>query len=178
MGTGAIERLRDEHRRVLAETAAIEAAVAAVGPGGRLDPDTERGVRALLELLERQFATHMRAEDQRVFPALARALPEARASIAPLAAEHAELRAMLAALLALVAQPAGAVRDEQIAVQVRDLADLLRIHIRKEEAVVLSIAERVLTPAEQDGLADDPAGRDTPPHAFRPGRQAPRGTQP
>jgi hemerythrin-like domain-containing protein len=178
MGTGPFERLRQDHRRVLAETDAIEAAVAAMGPGGRLDPEAERGVRALLELLARQFATHIHDEDEIVFPALMRALPEARTSVAPLAAEHAELRAMLQALLAQVDRPAHAARDEQIAVQVRDLADLLRIHIRKEEAVVLSIAERVLSPAEQARLGGDPAGHDTPPHADRPGREAPRGTDP
>jgi hemerythrin-like domain-containing protein len=178
MGTGPIERLREDHRRVLAETTAIEAAVATLGPGGRLAPEAERGLRALLELLDRQFATHMRAEDDIVFPALIAALPAARPSVAPLATEHAELRAMLAALLDLVAGPAGTARDEQISVQVRDLADLLRIHIRKEEAVVLSIAERVLTPAEQTRLEDDHAGHHTPPHAPRPRREAPRGTNP
>jgi hemerythrin-like domain-containing protein len=117
----------------------------------------------------------MRAEDEVLFPALVAALPAARDSVRPLVAEHRELRAMLAALLELVARPGSPARDEQIAVQVRDLADLLRIHIRKEEAVVLSIAERVLTPAEQAGLDEIRAGHDTSPHASRPGREDSRG---
>jgi hemerythrin-like domain-containing protein len=51
----------------------------------------------------------------------------------------------------LLERPVAA-RDEQIAVQARDLVDLLRIHIRKEEALVLSVAERVLKPQEIDSL--------------------------
>jgi hemerythrin-like domain-containing protein len=178
MGPALFERLRSDHRRVLEETAQIEAAVAGPGDGGRFDAGVEVRLRDLLALLERQFATHMRAEDEAVFPALSAALPASGASLAPLAAEHRELRTMLAALVELVARPASGGRDEQIAVQVRDLADLLRIHIRKEEAVVFSIAERVLTPAELARL-DSLAPGDAPPtHDPRPGRESSRGQHP
>jgi hemerythrin-like domain-containing protein len=94
--------------------------------------------------LERQFDSHMRAEDDVLFPALVQAMPEGRGSIAPLKAEHDELRSMLVALAHLLTQPAAPARDEQVEIQVRDLVDLLRIHVRKEEAVVFSVAERVL----------------------------------
>jgi ABC-type uncharacterized transport system ATPase subunit len=43
-------------------------------------------------------------------------------------------------------------RDEQMTVQIRDLVDLLRIHIRKEEALVIGMAERVLRPSEVEAL--------------------------
>jgi len=163
---------------VLDEVAAIEAAVSGLGAGDRLAPEAEQGLRALLALLEDQFATHMRAEDERVFPALLAALPGSRTSVTPLAAEHRELRAMLAALLEQTRRAPTPARDEQIAVQVHDLADLLRIHIRKEEAVVLSIAERVLTPAEQARLDSEGAGDPSPHHPSRLPRDLPRGTQP
>jgi hemerythrin-like domain-containing protein len=93
------------------------------------------------------------AEDEVLFPALIEALPETRQSVAPLEAEHAELRDMLARLSGTLAEPPGADRDEQIAVQFRDFIDLLRIHLRKEEALVIRVAERVLRPREVQALA-------------------------
>lgn len=178
MSERPFERLRADHRRVLDETAAIEAAVSGLGPAARLTPSAEAGLRALLALLEHQFATHMRAEDERVFPALVAALPEARDSVRPLVAEHRELRSMLAALTDLLAALPGASRDEQVAVQVRDLADLLRIHIRKEEAVVLGVAERVLSPAEIARLEVERADEVPPHQPSRESRESSRGTHP
>ncbi len=165
MTEGVFERLRGDHRRVLAEVAVIEASVIDVGQSHRLEPEVESGLRALLELLERQFATHMQLEEGELYPRLAGALPETRANLAPLSAEHDELRLMLTALRDLASRPASDARDEQLAVQVRDLAELLRIHIRKEEAVVFSIAERVLDAAMMERLSRAYAGpvTSTPP---------------
>lgn len=178
MGAGGFERLRSDHRRVLDETAAIEAWVTGLGLPGRLTPAAEAGLRTLLELLQRQFATHMRAEDECVFPALMAALPEARDSVRPLQAEHRELRSMLDALFERLAGAPGPERDEQVAVQVHDLADLLRIHIRKEEAVVLGVAERVLSPAEIARLDAGCADEASPHHPSRDARESSRGTHP
>jgi hemerythrin-like domain-containing protein len=60
---------------------------------------------------------------------------------------------MLKRLESTLAEPDPSDRDEQVAVQVRDFIDLLRIHIRKEEAVVIRVAERVLRPREVQALA-------------------------
>lgn len=139
------ERMREDHRRVLAEVAAMEEAVA-----GGADPVP--AVTSLVALLGRQFGSHMAAEDEVLYPALMNALPEARASIEPLCADHSALRMMLADLEETLSLP-GEDRDEQMTVQVRDLVDLLRIHIRKEEALVIGMAERVLRPAEVEALA-------------------------
>ena len=59
---------------------------------------------------------------------------------------------MLIRLKATLGEPAGPDRDEQIVVQLRDFIDLLRIHIRKEEALVISVAERVLRQSEVELL--------------------------
>jgi hemerythrin-like domain-containing protein len=139
LGSTIFQRMRADHAHVLGELDAIERAAAAAG-----GPHHEQDLHELVGVLERHFATHMRAEDEVLFPALIEALPEARGSIAPLRGEHDELRSMLAGLARVLAQPPGPAREEQIAVQVRDLVDLLRIHVRKEEAVVFSVAERVL----------------------------------
>ena len=139
------ERMREDHRRVLDEVAAMEAAMT-----GGTDPT--QAVSRLVALLARQFGSHMAAEDEVLYPALMNALPETRASIEPLRADHGALRMMLADLEEMLALP-GEARDEPMTVQIRDLVDLLRIHIRKEEALVIGVAERVLQPAEVEALS-------------------------
>lgn len=146
------ERMREDHRNVLERIKVLDAAAAAIpkGPAGDW-PDPE--ARAVLALLRRQFQTHMAAEDEILYPALAEALPVARPSMEPLIADHGALRMMLADLEQELQEPASDARNEQIGVQLRDLTDLLRIHIRKEEAVVFTIAERALSPVEVEALA-------------------------
>lgn len=95
-------------------------------------------------LLDRQFSTHMAAEDAVVYPALSEALPEVRAVLQPLIDDHVELRGMLADLTAMLATARSAARDERMLVVVRDLIDLLRLHIHKEETIVFALASRVL----------------------------------
>lgn len=145
------DTMRADHRAVLDRLAALEADADRIGAGGGRAEDEAR-VRAFVAHLEAQFATHMRAEDELLYPALAAELPDTRSSLAPLRAEHAELRAMLAALRDTLDETPGAGRNEQLAVQATDLADLLRIHIRKEEAVVFAVAERLLPPGERSAL--------------------------
>jgi hemerythrin-like domain-containing protein len=142
------ERMRSDHSKVLERIAALESAIMGERERGASRAERDAVIREVVELLRAQFSTHMAAEDEVLYPALAEALPETRSSIEPLRADHAELRSMLDRLAATVTKPARGSRDEDIAVQARDLIDLLRIHIRKEEAVVLSVAERVLEPRE------------------------------
>jgi hemerythrin-like domain-containing protein len=153
MGTESIfERMRDDHRRVLERVAALETLMSE-GGAWKSDSRVEAELQDVLSLMERQFATHMAAEDDVLFPSLLESLPEAKASVEPLVTEHAELRDMAQRLQATLAEADPTDRDEQLAVQLRDLIDLLRIHIRKEEAVVISVAERVLRPREVEALA-------------------------
>jgi len=142
------EALRGDHARVLERLAALDA-----GLLGGSRPMDEAPLRALASHLERQFATHMAAEEQILFPALRAAFPEGRGTLEPLMADHAEMRQMLVALCGLLDRSPGAARDEQLVVLARDLSDLLRLHIRKEESVVLDVAERVLSRAELDAMA-------------------------
>jgi hemerythrin-like domain-containing protein len=146
------ERMREDHRNVLERIRVLDAAAAAIPKGVAGDwPGPE--ARQVLGLLRLQFQTHMAAEDEVLYPALAEALPVARPSMEPLIADHGVLRMMLADLEQELGEPASDARNEQMGVQLRDLADLLRIHIRKEEAVVFTIAERALTPKEVEALA-------------------------
>jgi hemerythrin-like domain-containing protein len=149
------DQMKSDHREVLARLASLEAvareAEQHVRGRGRGWPGPE--VAETLRILERQFATHMAAEDEVLFPALLEALPQTRLSIEPLKADHAELRTMLERIQETMQETPSAARDEQIGVQLRDLVDLLRIHLRKEEALVISVAERVLQPREVEALA-------------------------
>jgi hypothetical protein len=152
-------QLRTDHRRVLRDLTSVERRVPHLGPetparsaarprARAPRPSRHPEVRKIVARLGRQFATHMAAEEFSLFPALAQVLPDSRASLEPLCAEHAELRALLASLATLLDASETAEREEQFVVQWRDLAALLRIHVRKEEAVVFRVAERILTPRE------------------------------
>lgn len=150
------DRLRADHERVRSEIVMLEQAVGIVPsttPNGA-------GLQLLLDGLRREFEVHMRAEDDVLFPLLQRALPHLRGQLESLATEHRELRGMLAALLDLVVRPSSAARNEQIAIQARDFVDLLRIHLRKEEAVVFRVAERLLAPADVQHFSEHMARSD------------------
>lgn len=139
-----IERMKRDHERVLRELAELERALACAAQKERWSGE----LGGLVEMLQRQFRTHMAAEDDILYPAIMRAIPASAGSLEPLADEHAELRQMLLRLRATLREPDGEERDEQIAIQVHDLAELLRLHIRKEESLVLSVAARLLRPEE------------------------------
>ena len=142
------DRMRRDHRNVLERVSALERGLLRTRPPSK---DQDHVIRNLIAHLERQFATHMAGEDRVLFPELTPVLPSGESSLAPLRAEHEELRAMLERLQQTLRRRPGSARDEEITIQVRDLIDLLRLHIRKEE-IVLGVAERVLTPREIDGL--------------------------
>jgi hemerythrin-like domain-containing protein len=146
------DQMREDHRRVLSGIAVLEKAAAANAaertsegwPGGE--------VKGMLDLLTRQFATHMAGEDQVLYPALIGTAPEMRLSLEALRADHDTLRMMLDDLEETIAEAPGMIRDEQLAIELRDFVDLLRIHIRKEEAIVINVAERVLSAEEVEAL--------------------------
>src|SRR5690349_17968476 len=156
MSNTVFDQLRNDHRWVIADISAVERALERSSEGRRgvargrsarprpLRPSaTWEPLRRLATLLERQFETHMAAEDKVLFPSLERALPETSGALRELEDEHRELRGMLASIATLLRRRASRSRDEQLVVQGRDLVDLLRIHIRKEEVVVFRVAERL-----------------------------------
>jgi len=144
--------LREDHDRMISELNVLSELAGAPSHNPR-EIDELRG---LVVLLERECAAHMRAEEEALFPALAGSewMSEAAKSIPPLQAEHVELKDMLATLGGVLAGPASRERDEQIAVQAKDLVDLFRIHVRKEESLVFRMAERVLPHESLQHLAE------------------------
>jgi hemerythrin-like domain-containing protein len=140
--------LRHDHHQVLERLALVEPRLDRIASQSATGDD-EQALRAFVAYLEAQLATHMRVEDEIVYPALESTLPAAIESLAPLRGEHRELRSMLASLRNTLSEPPGPARDEQIGIQAADLAELLRIHIRKEEAIVFAVAERLMQPGER-----------------------------
>src|SRR5262245_51613423 len=104
----SFQRMRNDHAQVLDGIAALERLIAAPDELTRSDAL----VRDEIAFLMRQFSTHMRAEDDVLFPALVEAMPEAWAVVAPLVEEHEELRRMLAALAGTIARDRSPERDE------------------------------------------------------------------
>lgn len=138
---------RRDHARLLARLDDLERRV--LSGAAELD---EGALRELVAVLERQFATHMAAEDAVLFPALDDAFPVLGATLEPLRQDHLELRLMLATLSEQLSRPVSASRAEQLVVLARDLTDLLRLHIHREEAAVFDVAQRALTPEETTAL--------------------------
>lgn len=171
------DALRADHATVLAGMDEVLASAERIGTRARAAASDEAMVRAFANRLETQFTTHIPAEDEAVYPALESALPGARQNLAPLRGEHRELRRMLDCLRDTLGQPGGRERNEQIAVQVQDLADLLRIHIRKEEAVVFAVAECVLDRGEWSALRARIAAFLHPPITPTQNRRAPRAAE-
>ena len=164
--TTLIERLRLDHEHVLRDIAALERALAR---DARRAHGSKAGIGRVLGMLEVQFQTHMAAEDQVLYPAIADH-PRIRGQLEPLHDDHAELRQMLARLQATLREEPTAERDEQIAVQIHDLADLLRLHIRKEEALVFHVAARILDATDIAAVLNrmnagsrEPSGAETKP---------------
>lgn len=145
------DRMRRDHQHVLERVTALERGSLRTGRGAGTDAEWDRTILDLTAMLERQFSTHMAGEDRVLFPELEPVLPRGEAALAPLRAEHEELRAMLDRLQKTLRRRPNPARDEEIIIQIRDLIDLLRLHIRKEE-IVLGVAERVLTPLEIEAL--------------------------
>lgn len=148
---GILQKLRTDHRSVLKDLDLVDRTLQLPGPEAAIA--ALAALRRVLDRLARQFDTHMAAEDERLYPAFAAALPEASPGLDTLRAEHAELRALLARMTAGLRLPPDSRRDEAIRVQWSDFSELLRIHIRKEESVVFHVAERVVPEKEWRRIA-------------------------
>jgi hemerythrin-like domain-containing protein len=162
--SAAFLRFHRDHAHVLERVDELERSIGSC-LASAIPPVQESAIRELVELLQRQFATHMRAEEEVLFPVLARALPGSSSTLEPLEAEHAELRQMLSDLCNWLAASRSPARDTRLRVELRDLLDLIRLHVAKEEAAVFVVAERVLTRYElefiESRLALEPGEHDS-----------------
>jgi hemerythrin-like domain-containing protein len=103
--------------------------------------------RAIVEQFEREIQSHFDTEEQILFPVLV-LVPELQALVAELIAEHRRMLVIVERL-----------RYESKPEPVRELASILREHIRKEESRLFERAQQLLSQKELENLARAIEGR-------------------
>lgn len=139
------ELIRQEHQRVLEAVRRLESACVADLAVDAL----QAAVGEFLDFFEAEIEPHMQREEARVYPLLEHYLPEGVGSADTMLREHETVRS----LAALLSQVRGhlAARDARAAseasILTRDMATLLRDHIRKEDGVINPLIEQILRSA-------------------------------
>jgi hemerythrin-like domain-containing protein len=129
--------LGTQHREVLARLEEVESKM-----GGE-------SVDGFAAYLSDEVAYHFRLEEEALFPILGRHLGTEAGPLAVMNAEHEEFRALLARLQSSMG--AGQIGEQEACA--RELIELLRAHIAKEDGVLFPMAERLLSPTERAELA-------------------------
>ena len=104
------------------------------------------GVRAGWENFKAQLLLHHSVEDSDLWPRVRRAAagrPSSLALLDEMAAEHAQIDPLLAAVDAALPNPAG-----NLAAHVADLTSALERHLKHEEDAALPLIQAVCTPAD------------------------------
>ena len=154
--TGSIlEILRRDHARLRGVLERVDAflrrragALATRGTLAAFTTEPSAGARALALELAAHLGTHLTAEPDTdgLLGGLLDGDAGSHGALRALHGEHGELRSMLAALVRTLDGPASVRRDEQIAIQLRDLVDLVRIHVRKEDVLILAASQSIVQP--------------------------------
>jgi hemerythrin-like domain-containing protein len=140
------ETLRQDHARLRTVLERVDALLRRRARG--IPPDPPDAMRALALEFAARLGTHLTAEAdaESLLLGVLEANASSRGAVTTLRGEHGELRSMLGTLVRTLDGAAGARRDEQIAVQLRDLVDLVRIHVRKEDVLILAAAQATAQP--------------------------------
>ena len=151
----ATATLRHEHEAILKMLEAMEEVTHQLGQGASVSPET---LSELLEFL-RVFADrcHHSKEEDHLFPLLEKkGLPRAGGPVGVMLFEHEQGRALIRqmgeASEAYSRGQAGA--GESWICAARGYIDLLRGHIMKENNILFAMADRLLSPAEQEVLSE------------------------
>lgn len=170
----ALAVIRDEHRALTAVLQALQSLARDIRERG-VEPDFDLFSLILdyIELVPEKL--HHPKEDQYLFKAMRARTAEAGAVLDELEAEHARGDGLIHALRhALARYRVGGARGfEAFAAAVEDYFDFHWKHMRKEEEVVLPLAERVLTGADWEAIDaafkanDDPLFGPQPREEFR-----------
>lgn len=162
-----LRKFHDEHIPLMRELTAFEEAIRSIQQNG-YDRECDARLRQFFRFLDEEFAAHSRREEAILFPRLRQRLIESgehgKGSVPSTAAdvmedEHAkalQLAAVVVNFLGLVFR----LPDERSAVIVLDaaleqgknLAELLRLHVFRENNVLFPLAHRLVTTAEFDAM--------------------------
>jgi hemerythrin-like domain-containing protein len=129
-----VELLSRQHREVLELLARTEANLQAA-----------TGLSGFLKTLKTDVADHFTIEEECLFPVLAKHPGIADGPLRVMDMEHSAFRKLVLHL----SQAVGAGRIEDQRAFARDIIDLLRERIAKEEHVLFPLAERILGEEEQ-----------------------------
>ncbi len=151
----ALSIVRDEHRRLGAVVRALEY-LARDATHREIDPD-HRLLTLILDFIEafpNRF--HHPKEDEYLFAALRRRTSAANAILDELEAEHASEAKLVDELRRLLSphDRGDAARREAFAAAVARYADHHRNHARKEEEIVMPLAERTLRAGDWRRILD------------------------
>jgi hemerythrin-like domain-containing protein len=154
--TTATATLRKEHEAILQMLEAAEEVSHKIDSGKTVNPEILSG---LLEFL-RVFADrcHHGKEEDYLFPKLEeKGFPHHAGPIAVMLNEHDQGRALIREIAAAGEGYARADKEagKRWSEAARAYAALLREHIRKENEILFVMAERALSPAEQEELSRD-----------------------
>ena len=130
-----LDLLGSQHQDVLARLDEMERALGG-GESVALAP--------FASYLVQEVAHHFEIEEQALFPLLGRHLSSEQGPLAVMNAEHASFRELLQRLR----DGLDSGRAEQAQECARDIIDLLRAHIVKEDHVLFPMAARLLSPEE------------------------------
>jgi hemerythrin-like domain-containing protein len=146
--------LRDEHRQLAAVIRSLEYLTRdAVYQGAKLDVDLIAVILNYIEAFPNRF--HHPKEDEYLFKALRRSSAAAGEVLDDLEAEHARDGELIRELRDLLSQcRAGGPAVEAFATATAKYADFYWAHMRKEEDIVMPLAERTVGSADWQALED------------------------
>lgn len=147
--------LRQEHEAITKMLDASERAAAQLEQGKAIRPELLEGIAEFFELFCDKC--HHGKEEELFFPALAKkGLPVEGGPIGVMLGEHDEGRALAGRMKRLTVRYRAGETDagRAWAATAREYAQLLRQHILKENTVLFPMAEGLLSPAEEDAIAE------------------------
>ena len=162
-----LRQFRDEHVAFMAELNAFEAAILSIQKAG-YDKESDARLRHFFHYLDQEFVPHSRREEASLFPLLRERLissGEHGSGSVPTTAtdvledEHAkamQLAAVVVNFLGLVFrlpdERSGMMVLDAALEQGKNLVELLRLHVFREDNVAFSLAHRLISTAEFDQM--------------------------
>jgi hemerythrin-like domain-containing protein len=150
----ALATLRQEHQRMLAAATAAETLAAQIEQGGTVAVEKLQAAVEFFSLFAHRI--HRDKEEDHLFPALRNVGVRDTSCIGPLLADHEEAVSAFSTMRQSSAEcsagNAGAAR--QWAQAARIYCARMRYHVRREELVLVN-AERLLSPDDQQELAEE-----------------------
>ena len=162
-----LRQFRDEHVPFMEELSAFEAAILSIQKNG-YTKESDAKLRHFFHYLDQEFTPHSRREEATLFPLLRERLiasGEHGSGSVPATAtdvmedEHAkamQLAAVVVNFLGLVFrlpdERSGMIVLDAALEQGKNLVELLRLHVFREDNVVFSLAHRLISGAEFDAM--------------------------